>query len=140
MRFLLDTDIIGDIAKPLPSAALVAWMEEQTDEDLFITSLSLAELRQGILEKPDGKRRDELETWFSGPEGPEALFAGRILPFDEAAGLIWARLMAAGKEAGRPRSALDMIIAAIAEANGCVLVTGNDKGFPGIERINPLRG
>jgi hypothetical protein len=140
MRFLLDTNILSEIAKPSPSASLVAWMSEQNDEDLFIASLTVAEIRRGVLEKPAGKRRDQLEAWFSGPEGPQALFAGRVLPFDEAAGLIWARLMAAGNAAGRPRSALDTIIAAVAEANGCVVVTNNEKDFPDVEYINPLRG
>lgn len=140
MRFLLDTNILSEIAKPSPSASLIAWMSEQKDEDLFIAALTVAEIRRGVLEKPAGKRRDQLEAWFSGPEGPQALFAGRVLPFDEAAALIWARLMAAGKVAGRPRSALDAIIAAVAEANGCVVVTNNEKDFEEIEYINPLRG
>ena len=138
MRFLLDTNILSEIAKPSPSASLVAWMSEQNDEDLFIASLTVAEILRGVLEKPAGKRRDQLEAWFSGPEGPQALFAGRVLPFDEAAGLIWGRLMAAGKTAGGPRSALDTIIAAVAEANGCVVVTNNEKDFPDVECINPL--
>src|SRR6266566_8165001 len=115
MPFLLDTNIISNITKSVPSESLVAWMAEQSDNDLFIASLTLAEIRRGVLEKPAGRRRDRLEAWFSGPDGPLTLFAGRILPFDEAAGLIWARLMAAGKAAGRPRSALDTIIAAVAE-------------------------
>ncbi|MGH7035591.1 MAG: PIN domain-containing protein [Stellaceae bacterium] len=63
-----------------------------------------------------------------------------MLPFDEAAALIWARLMAAGKAAAWPRSALDAIIAAVAEANGCVVVTNNEKDFADVESINPLRG
>ena len=58
---------------------------EQADEDLFISSLTVAEIRRGLLEKPAGKKRKELERWFSGPEGPQALFAGRVLPFDEKA-------------------------------------------------------
>src|SRR5258708_27616001 len=104
MRSLLDTNIISDIAKPAPSESLLAWMSEQNDDDLFIASLTVAEIRRGVLEKPAGRRRDQLEVWFSGPEGPQALFAGRVLPFDENAGLIWARLMADGKTPGRPRS------------------------------------
>ena len=68
-----------------------------------------------------------------------ALFAGRVLPFDERAGLIWARLMAEGTTKGRPRSALDTIIAAIAEANDCVVVTDNENDFAGIEIVNPVR-
>jgi predicted nucleic acid-binding protein len=136
---LLDTNIIGNVTKPAPSAALVAWMAEQADEDLFISSLTVAEIRRGLLEKPAGKKRKELERWFSGPEGPQALFAGRVFPFDEKAGLVWARLMADGTASGQPRSPLDMIIAAVAEANDCVLVTDNEKDFIGRKVVNPLR-
>jgi predicted nucleic acid-binding protein len=140
MRYLLDTNIISNITKPAPSESLLSWMAEQSDEDLFIASLTVAEIRRGVLEKPAGRRRDQLEAWFSGPEGPQALFAGRVLPFDEGAGLIWARLMADGKAQGRSRSALDTIIAAVAEANDCVVVTDNEKDFADIEVINPLHG
>jgi predicted nucleic acid-binding protein len=139
MRYLLDTNIISNITKPTPSASLLAWMGAQRDEDLFIAALTVAEIRRGVLEKPAGKRRDQLEAWFSGPEGPQALFAGRVLPFDENAGLVWARLMADGKAQGRSRSALDTIIAAVAEAHGCTVVTDNEKDFDGVEIINPLR-
>ena len=139
MRYLLDTNILSNATKPAPSEALLVWMAEQTDTDLFISSLTVAEIRRGVLEKPAGKKRDQLESWFTGPEGPQALFADRILAFDEKAGLIWARLMADGKAKGRPRSGLDTIIAAVAEANGCVVVTNNEKDFQDIEIINPLR-
>jgi len=139
MRYLLDTNVISNIVRPAPSQSLLAWMAEQADQDLYIASLTVAEIRRGVLEKPAGKRRERLEAWFSGPEGPQMLFAGRMLPFDEKAGLIWARLMADGKAAGRPRSALDAIIAAVAEANGCVVVTDNERDFAGIEVLNPMR-
>lgn len=138
-RYLLDTNIISNVIKPQPSESLLAWWGEQSDEDLFLSALTIAEIRRGILEKPRGKKRDALESWFSGPEGPQELFAGRILAFDARAGLIWARLMAEGKAAGRPRSALDMIIAAIAGANDCVVVTDNEKDFRGLQIVNPLR-
>ncbi|NKK65752.1 PIN domain-containing protein [Rhizobium leguminosarum bv. viciae] len=139
MRYLLDTNILSNVTKPAPSEPLLAWMAVQTDTDLFISSLTFAEIRRGVLEKPAGKKRDQLEAWFSGPEGPRALFADRILAFDEKAGLIWARLMADGRAKGRPRSGLDMIIAAVAEANGCIVVTDNEKDFDGFDIVNPLR-
>ena len=139
-RHLLDTNILSHATKPAPSEALVAWMGRQADEDLFISSLTVAEIRRGILEKPAGKERRELERWFSGPEGPQALFAGRVLPFDQKAGLVWARLMAEGTVKGRPRSPLDMIIAAVAEANNCVVVTENERDFAGLKALNPLHG
>jgi toxin FitB len=138
-RYLLDTNIISNVTKPDPSTALLAWMAEQTDNDLFISALTVAEIRRGLLEKPAGKKRTLLEAWFTGAEGPPALFAGRVLPFDEKAALLWARLMADGTAKGRPRSALDMIVAAVAEANGCVVVTDNEKDFAGLKFINPLR-
>lgn len=138
-RYLLDTNIISNVIKPEPSQALLAWLGAQRDDDLFIASLTIAEIQRGILEKPPGRKRSALDTWFSGPEGPPALFAGRILPFDERAGVLWARLMADGKAAGRPRSALDMIIASIAATNDCVVVTDNEKDFADIAFVNPLR-
>jgi len=138
-RYLLDTNIISNVTKPLPSDGLLAWMADQADADLFIASPTVAEIWRGILEKPRGRKREQLETWFAGPDGPQALFAGRVLSFDAKAGLIWARLMAAGAARGRPRSALDMIIAAVAEANDCVVVTDNETDFAGLEIINPLR-
>jgi predicted nucleic acid-binding protein len=138
-RYVIDTNIISNITKPLPSEALAAWLADQADQDLFIASLTVAEIRRGLLEKPPGKRRRELERWFAGPDGPQALFAGRVLAFDEAAVLIWARLMAEGTATGRPRSALDMIIAAVAEANDCIVVTDNEKDFAGVKIVNPLR-
>lgn len=138
-RYLLDTNIISNLIKPRPSEALLAWMAEQADQDLFIASLTVAEIHRGILEAPAGRRRDQLEAWFSGPEGPQALFAGRVLPLDEKAALVWGRLMAEGRLRGCPRSALDTIIAAVAEANGCVVVTENERDFPGTEIPQYLR-
>ena len=138
-RYLLDTNIISNVTKPSPSAALLTWMAEWADNDLFISALTVGEIRRVLLEKSAGKKRALLEAWFSGPEGPQALFAGRVLPFDGKASLIWARLMADGSAKGRPRSALDMIIAAIAEANGCLVVTDNEKDFTGVKFVNPLR-
>ncbi len=138
-RYLLDTNIISYVTKPEPSSQLVSWMSQQADEALYIASLTVAEIRRGILEKPAGKKRRALERWFAGDEGPQALFAGRVLAFDDNAGIIWARLMAEGTAQGRPRSALDMIIASVAEANECIIATDNEKHFEGLRFINPLR-
>ena len=138
-RYLLDSNIISNAIKPVPSPSLEAWMTQQATEDLFIASITIAEVWRGVLELPAGRKRRNLETWFLGRYGPKSKFAGRTLPFDEAAALIWGRLMAEGTRIGRPRSALDMIIAAVAEANGCILVTDNEKHFAGLKFINPMR-
>jgi toxin FitB len=138
-RFLLDTNIISNITKPVPSAPLLVWMAAQSDDSLFISALTVAEIWRGILEIPAGKRQRDLQDWFQGPEGPQHLFAGRVLTFDDRAALIWARLMAEGTGNGRTRSALDMIVAAVAERNGCTLVTDNERDFAGLVFLNPMR-
>jgi toxin FitB len=104
--------------------------------DLFIASLTVAEIRRGILERPRGKKRD---AWFWRPEEPQALFARRILPFDDKAGRVCARLMAEGKAAGRPRSGLDIIIIAVAGSNDRVVVTDSERDFVGLRIVNPMR-
>lgn len=108
-RYLLDTNVISNAIKPTPSASLLQWLAIQLDEDLHISSLTIAEIQRGILDKPKGKKRDQLDAWSEG------------------------------KAAGKPRSDLDMIVAAVAEVNECLLVTDNEKRFPGIPVLNPLR-
>src|ERR1700733_1649308 len=131
-RYLLDTNTISNATKPLPpSRSLNGWPNKWTPICSFVP-LSLADIYRGILEKPSGKKRMELEEWVKGPEGPQALFRGRVLAFDEEAALIWARLMSQGTHSGRPRSALDMVVAAIGGANDCLVVTDDEKHFPGV--------
>ena len=71
-RYLLDTNIISNIVKPKPPDSLLAWMAAQRDVDLFIASLTVAEIRPGILEKPRGRKRDALDAWC-GPGGGRRL-------------------------------------------------------------------
>lgn len=139
-RYLLDTNIVSNVVKPEPSASLLTWMAAQQDNDLYISAMTIAEIQRGILEKSPGKKRNDLETWFISPEGPQNLFVGRILPFDDRAAMLWGKLMAQGKITGRPRNGFDMIIAAIAGVNECVLVTDNERDFAGLKVLNPVRG
>jgi predicted nucleic acid-binding protein len=135
-RYLLDTNILSNFTKISPSQALSDWISRQPDDQLFISSWTLGELRRGVLSKPIGRKRTLLEEWFVGIQ---SWFGGRILPFDQHAALIWARLMHEGVAIGKPRSAIDMIIAATAEGHDCMVVTDNEKHFPGINILNPLR-
>jgi toxin FitB len=138
-RYLLDTNIVNNATKPVPSPRLAAWMIDQASEDLFIASITIAEIWRGVLEMPLGRKRRELEVWFLGEEGLLSLFAGRTFSFDARAAMIWSRLMAEGTISGRPRSETDMILAAIAQANRCIVVTDNEKHFHGLNFINPMR-
>jgi len=136
-RWLLDTSIVSDAVQKTPNPAIARWLSAQYDQSLFISALTLAEIARGILEVPAGARRTRLMAWFSGSTGPAHLFAGRILSFDAAAAEVWAALMADGKRRGRPRDALDTIIAAIAVANGCTVVTRNVRDFDGVPVFDP---
>ena len=138
-RYLLDTNIVSETIKPFPSARLVNWLSNQLDEELFISTITLAEIQRGIFTLPKGKKRNELNQWFSSVEGPASIFKGRILSFDNASATIWAQLMADGKKAGRPRNGFDMLIAAIAYANDCLIITNNEKDFSGLKVFNPIK-
>ncbi len=131
-RYLLDTNVLSEATKPRPLPAVTDWLGRQSDSDLFISTLTIAEIRRGILEKDSGRKRRELEAWFAGPEGPQLLFQGRVHPFDEEAAVQWARIMAEGTSTGRPRSAMDMIIAATAAAHQCVVATLNERHFQNV--------
>lgn len=137
-RYLLDTNILSQATRPTSLEPIGKWIEARTFGDLFIATFSLAEIERGIRERAAGQKRRALETWFRGPEGPLAMFAGRILSFDTRAASVWARLMSEGSALGRPRSALDMILAATAVANQCTVVTLNERDFRGtVAIINP---
>ena len=138
-RYLLDTNIVSQGISPRPPAALAHWFAAQSSATFFIAALTLAEIERGILTAPAGRRGRALRDWFDGPQGPRGLFAGRILPFDDRAAHVWANLMAAGDRQGRPRSALDTLIAATAITNDCTVVTLNERHFPGVPVLNPLR-
>ncbi len=88
---------------------------------------------------PDGRKRGRLEEWFSGADGPHAFFVGRNLSFDAEAAMAWASLMADGRSRGRPRDAIDMMLAAIAQVNRLVVVTDNERDFEELPFLNPVR-
>ena len=139
-RYLLDTNIISEARRPIPSASVVDWLGRQINEALFIATFTLAEIRRGILQRAEGRKRQELEDWYAGPNGPLRLFAGRTLVFGVREAAEWARLMADGHLAGRSRSPIDMILAATAIANGCIVVTANEQRFEGtVALLNPTR-
>lgn len=137
-RYLLDTNIVSEATRPTPSTRVTEWLSRVLDTELFISALTIAEIRRGILENDAGRKRRLLERWFEGPEGPSALFRNRVLSFDEAAAMEWARIMAEGTALGRPRSAIDMVIAASAAVHDCVVVTLNARHFRDVVELVDL--
>jgi toxin FitB len=141
--YLLDTSVVTDAFRPQPNPQIAQWMNDHADQDLFISAIVLGEIWQGIALLADGRRKRALLDWFDGPTGPQRLFAGRILSFGREAALKWGELIAEGFRVGRPRSQVDMQIAATAMVHGCEVVTANEGDFlPVADRlgvINPIR-
>ena len=126
MNFLLDTNAISEGRRLSPDQGFMAWLERQADETLFISALSIGELRRGLLLLPDGPRRAMVDAWLIQTlQG----FADRTLPIDEAVASAWAELSVALRRAGQVVGAVDELIAATALANDLVIVTRNVRHF-----------
>ena len=135
--YLLDTNVLSELMKPNPNARVVNWIEA-TDEDLlFLSVLTLGEIRKGIMELRAGSRRARLESWLE--TDLRARFAGRILPVDEAVADRWGTLAAVGEAAGRPVPVIDGLLAAEALHHNLTLVTRNttDVAGTGVLVLNP---
>lgn len=127
MNFLLDTNVISEWVKPRPDRGVTTWLA-QTDEDrIFMSVITLAELRDGIERLPKGARRNRLDTWLCD-ELP-VRFEERVLTIDAATADECGRVMARGQASGRPVGAMDAFIAATAQRHDLTLVTRNVSDF-----------
>lgn len=137
MSYLIDTNVLSELRRREPDPGVVDWFAQRPATTLYLSVLSLGELRKGIDRLPEGERRLKLLDWLEADL--PTFFSGRILPVDAAVADRWGRLLA---QAGRPVPAIDSLLAATALAHGLKLVTRNlrDFDFPGLEVINPWRG
>jgi predicted nucleic acid-binding protein len=134
---LLDTNVISEPLKLSGDAGVINWIDSQTIETLYLSAISLAELRLGIAVLPSGKRKDTLHGSLELRILP--LFAGRILPFDPAASEAYAVLRARAKANGKAIAAADGYIAATAVTQGLMVATRDIGPFEaaGLTVINP---
>src|SRR6266851_2848796 len=123
MSFLLDTNVVSEWVKPQPNPAVIAWQDEVDEDRVFLSVITLTELRYGIERLAAGKRRKRLEDWLHH-ELP-LRFEGRILDIDGAVANACGQLLAQREAAGRPIEAMDAFIAATAEVHRLTLVTRN---------------
>ena len=134
---ILDTNVVSEPLKPAPEPKVLAWLDNQVAETLYLTSVNLAELLAGIETLPVGRRRTDLHRALTEQMMP--LFERRILPFDKKAAEAFARINASTRALGNPISFADGMIAAIASVHGFILATRNENDFKaaGIGLINP---
>ena len=133
---ILDTNVVSEPTKAAPSSAVLAWLDTQVFDTLYLTTITIAEIGFGLACLPKGRRRDDLEAAFARTID---LIAGRILPFDGRAATAYATLAAAARAAGRGFPTPYGYIAAIAAANSCPVATRDSGPFlaGGISVINP---
>ena len=134
---VLDTNVVSETLRPSPDPGVLAWLDAQDPQTLFITSIGLAELLSGVERLPKGRRRTQLASAIEERMLP--LFADRILGFDEPAAKAFAAIEARLLASGRPAGFADTAIAAIAQVHGCIIATRNVKHFTGTgaKLLNP---
>jgi predicted nucleic acid-binding protein len=134
---LLDTNVISEPQRLQPHARVLEWIDAQALETLYLSAITVAELRAGIALLPAGKRRDSLHDNLEKRLLP--MFANRVLPFDMACTKAYAGLLAKSRAAGLALETADAFIAAIALANGFTVATRDTRPFEtaGVDVINP---
>lgn len=137
MRFLLDTNVLAEGAKPDPNPQVVEWLRAQPWLDLAISALTLGEIRRGVSLLPGGKRRAALERWLAR-DLPQQ-FLDRVLGIDDAVALEWGRLTAVGRQRGRELPVIDGLLLATAAVHGLTFVTRNERdcAHRGVPLFNP---
>lgn len=136
---ILDTNVISEPLRPTGDPAVLEWLDRQDIDTLFLTAITVAELRFGIAALPLGRRKRTLEEEFE--TRILSLFDRRILPFDEAASPAYARIRSKAKAAGRAIGVADAFIAGIAVSRGFVVATRDVSPFEsvGVKVINPWK-
>jgi predicted nucleic acid-binding protein len=127
MSFLLDTNVVSEWVKPRPNAGVVAWLAEIDEDRVFVSVITLAEMRYGIERMAAGSRRRRLDEWLRD-ELP-VRFEGRVLSIDSAIADAWGKVVARSESLGRPIGVADAFIAATVEVHGLTLVTRNASDF-----------
>lgn len=137
MKVLLDTNVLSELLRAQPQAAVLGWVAAQPVDSLFVSAVTQAEMMLGARLLPAGKRRQLLEHAVGAMFRED--FADRVLPFDAEAASAYATVVAARRAAGRPISQFDAQIAAIALSRGATIATRNVADFAGcaVELVDP---
>ena len=137
MKYLLDTVVVSEPARPAPDPRAIAWLAAQSPYDLAISALTVGEIQKGIALLPSGRRRTALEAWLATALPRQ--FTGRLLAVDEAVARAWGRLTAAEQRRGRPLPVIDGLLLATAQLHDLALVTRNEAHFAGrgVPLVNP---
>jgi toxin FitB len=139
VNYLLDTNVVSEWVKPVPNAGVVTWLAEVDEDRVFLSVITLTEIRYGIERLPEGRRRERLAAWLA--EELPVRFQGRVLDIDHRVAETWGVMMARSEKKGLTLGTLDACFAATAEAHGLTLVT-RDRNLQklGVSLFDPWRG
>jgi toxin FitB len=137
VSFLLDTTVVSEWAKPMPDPNVIRWLAEVDEDRVYLSVMTLAELRYGTERLPAGARKSRLETWLR--EELPLRFEGRLLIIEATIADVWGRVVSRCSAVGRPIGVMDAFFAATAEVHALTLVTRNVSDFTasGISIFNP---
>lgn len=137
MKFLLDTNVISELVAKQPNSRVIQWVDSLDPNSVYLSVITIGELRKGIEKLPDSKRKDTLRMWLS--DDLLSRFSGRILALDIPVMLTWGAVVGKLERGGQPLPALDSLIAALTLHYHCTLATRNEDDFraAGINIINP---
>lgn len=137
VNFLLDTNVISEWTRPLPEPLVVDWLAGADEDGLYLSVISLAELRRGVELLPTGRRRQQLASWLA--DDLTTRFEDRILAIDVPVADAWGRVMVAAQSAGITLDSMDGWLAATAQVHDLVLVTRNSRDFDRLDMaiLNP---
>lgn len=136
MSFLVDTNVLSEAVKRNPDPQVLAWLRKN-ESALYVSTITIGEIRRGIERLPAGKRRTQLRLWL---HDLCACMKGRVLSFNTSTAHVWGQLKAKWETAGIKVSSLDSQIAATARRHDLILVTRNSRDFvdTGVKLLNPF--
>lgn len=137
MKYLLDTCLISELVKDKPDLGVLEWIEQQDEQALFLSVLTLGELQKGVSKLPDGRKKTQLLHWLD--DDLQTRFTGRMLDVDASVATLWGKMQGEAEQRGRRMPVIDSLLAATAQANKLAVVTRNgaDMAESGVEVINP---
>ena len=140
MRLLLDTNVLSEVTKLAPDPRVLKWLDGLDEDRSFISVVSIAEIRRGVVLMDEGRKREALTDWLAR-DLPQR-FEHRVLPVDEAVALAWGDLIGLAKRRGRGLSSMDGLIAAPAISPNLTLAPRNTRDFDGfaVELFDPWTG
>ena len=136
--YLLDTCVVSETRNKRPNENVIRWLSSRDPNELFISSITLGEIKKGICSLDDTRKASRLQAWLSEIETD---FSGRIKSVNVTVAEQWGEIMATAAKNGKPRPPIDALIAATAKVDSLILVTRNvdDMAFMGVKLINPFK-